>query len=323
MRHSRSILVVLSCLFAFAGGAVFAEAPVFDRDQPAAPHVTVLPDVVSAEEVLLFGMPAERLAVGQRVDVAVTTSERLLANESLRILEAQVEGGFVAVELFAESPSTHDLLARLSDDAVREVRVAIEVDGVAYAEMTLPELMRASADTRALGVLPSATEIVVDGAEPRLPVCGDGQCGGGGPIPLVYFGGEDCETCPQDCGGPCSICGNGFCGQYENCSSCPADCGSCPVCPEVIGTETRTQLLSSTSLGWQCLKDFIWWDQSVYYDYTKFDYKSFTVERERQCNGTITETVVPGSTSYFSSYCYRHTSIPCFGGFYTPGCITF
>lgn len=40
--------------------------------------------------------------------------------------------------------------------------------------------------------------------------------------------GEDCETCPQDCGGTCSICGNGFCSGVETCSSCAADCGTCP-----------------------------------------------------------------------------------------------
>ncbi|MBN1770829.1 MAG: hypothetical protein JXB32_06205 [Deltaproteobacteria bacterium] len=59
--------------------------------------------------------------------------------------------------------------------------------------------------------------------------CGDGTCGAG----------ENCATCPADCGCPagqvcsggvCVIvtgCGDGSCGAGENCATCPADCG-CP-----------------------------------------------------------------------------------------------
>ncbi len=48
--------------------------------------------------------------------------------------------------------------------------------------------------------------------------CGDGDCSG-----------EDCSTCPQDCG-PCATCGDGDCNGNEDCSSCPQDCGECPDC---------------------------------------------------------------------------------------------
>ena len=48
--------------------------------------------------------------------------------------------------------------------------------------------------------------------------------------------GENCSTCPADCGctmglscvsGSCeAVCGNGYCaGANENCNTCPADCG--------------------------------------------------------------------------------------------------
>jgi hypothetical protein len=36
--------------------------------------------------------------------------------------------------------------------------------------------------------------------------------------------GEDCVTCPEDCG---ACCGNGVCGDDEDCASCPQDCGNC------------------------------------------------------------------------------------------------
>ena len=44
-------------------------------------------------------------------------------------------------------------------------------------------------------------------------VCGDKQCGTG----------EDCATCPDDCG---SCCGNGACDHGELCGTCAADCCS-------------------------------------------------------------------------------------------------
>ncbi len=56
--------------------------------------------------------------------------------------------------------------------------------------------------------------VVKKGLPPPGPVCPNGQC----------EGGENCATCPQDCGG---CCGNGACDNGENCSSCPKDCGGC------------------------------------------------------------------------------------------------
>ncbi len=83
------------------------------------------------------------------------------------------------------------------------------------------------------------------------PACGDGrciagECSGGctadcsiedccgieGCNTLI---GEDCSSCPGDCG-ICSstpVCGNNVCESGENCYDCPGDCGICsstPVC---------------------------------------------------------------------------------------------
>lgn len=44
--------------------------------------------------------------------------------------------------------------------------------------------------------------------------CGDEKCGAG----------EDCDSCPYDCG---SCCGNEICDFEESCGTCPFDCGSC------------------------------------------------------------------------------------------------
>ncbi|WP_428267600.1 hypothetical protein [Haliangium sp.] len=59
------------------------------------------------------------------------------------------------------------------------------------------------------------------GLECSAPVCGDGACSA--------VGGEDCETCPEDCG-ICRGCGDGFCEPGEDCGTCPEDCGACPEC---------------------------------------------------------------------------------------------
>jgi len=52
---------------------------------------------------------------------------------------------------------------------------------------------------------------------PPPPGCGDGKC----------TGTESCSTCPKDCG---NCCGNGTCDAAlgESCASCPSDCGACP-----------------------------------------------------------------------------------------------
>ena len=47
------------------------------------------------------------------------------------------------------------------------------------------------------------------------------------------------------------------------------------------------------------------------------------MNRVKECNGSITETVVPGSTTYFSQYCYRYNNWPCGQAFITPWCYYF
>ena len=43
--------------------------------------------------------------------------------------------------------------------------------------------------------------------------CGDGICN---------FG-ENCASCPKDCG-PCEVCGNEICEEGEDCETCEEDC---------------------------------------------------------------------------------------------------
>lgn len=216
----------------------------------------------------------------------------------------------VVFELLGDRP---ELRARLHELAAERRAIAVEVtvDGRSVLYRTLDELAAAGPELLAVAGPPVAVDAAAQafaasflGAEPqRFYVCGDGSCGGGTP-PL----GENCESCPQDCGGSCSICGNGFCGGTETCSTCSADCGACPSCPESLGIEERTDWLGGTPISTYCMDA---WPGRLYYTYTRNDYKRYDVERIRQCNGTITETVVPGSTTYFSAYCWKYTGVPC------------
>ncbi|NCN69133.1 MAG: hypothetical protein GW904_05290, partial [Candidatus Altiarchaeum hamiconexum] len=59
--------------------------------------------------------------------------------------------------------------------------------------------------------------------------CGDGKCDPG----------ENCSTCPQDCG-KCIICGDGICDKNETYINCPQDCKKPLICGDKIceGNET-------------------------------------------------------------------------------------
>lgn len=52
---------------------------------------------------------------------------------------------------------------------------------------------------------------------PPDPYCGDEVCNEG----------EDCRSCPQDCGICPPECGDGECNGEENCMTCEVDCGEC------------------------------------------------------------------------------------------------
>src|SRR5205814_2585010 len=47
--------------------------------------------------------------------------------------------------------------------------------------------------------------------------CPDGVCADG----------EDCTSCPIDCGECAPSCGDGTCSLEETCRDCPDDCGAC------------------------------------------------------------------------------------------------
>ncbi len=62
------------------------------------------------------------------------------------------------------------------------------------------------------------------------PECGDGSC----------HGDEDCDSCPEDCGECAAECGDGTCDEDEDCDSCSEDCGECePECGDDVCDDTE------------------------------------------------------------------------------------
>jgi len=88
--------------------------------------------------------------------------------------------------------------------------------------------------------------------------CG-GSCGD-----LTCDPDEDCNSCPEDCG-PCSgSCGDTSCSDDESCYSCPQDCGDCSgQCCEANNTpgceDYQTTACVCEQDNWCCTSD---WDQT-------------------------------------------------------------
>jgi hypothetical protein len=57
-------------------------------------------------------------------------------------------------------------------------------------------------------------------------LCAAGCCGNG------ICAGEDCDSCPADCG--MCVCGDSDCNGGETCTDCAADCGACAACPHDV-----------------------------------------------------------------------------------------
>ncbi|MEM9291211.1 MAG: hypothetical protein AAGD01_06000 [Acidobacteriota bacterium] len=222
-------------------------------------------------------------------------------------------GSHAVFELLAGHTDLRSELLRFAEEESRILTFEVLVNEASLIYQDWSDFAAQSEQRLAEDGLPISTTAVAQifaafeppGDPQSFYVCGNGVCDG----PQVRQGSgslffeEDCETCPEDCGGPCSICGNGFCGNSESCSSCPSDCGPCTICPENLGTEERIENLAVIEYSTYCYDA---WPGRAYYTYTRYDNKRYTVQLTRECNGTITETLVPGSTVYYSSYCYRY-----------------
>ncbi|MEM9291209.1 MAG: hypothetical protein AAGD01_05990 [Acidobacteriota bacterium] len=297
--------------------------------------------VAAAAQPLFYSVPMNILSDdGNEVIVKVFTNGALYVQESFRFerraveeahreqrqrFEKGLEGASADIpelvqeaavfELLADRSAVRATLLEMSAEAKAELAIEVLVNGGTVLYQGWADFAADSGEQLQQNGLPTAVKatatVFQTEATPGNPqeffVCGDGFCGGGSP-PL----GETCETCPQDCGGPCSVCGNGFCGVIENCGSCPADCGPCAICPKDLGTEGRIDNLGTTILSVDCMNG---WAGQQYYLFSRQDLKIYSVQRTEQCNGTITETEVPGSATYSSTYCWDSTSSPCSFGF--------
>jgi hypothetical protein len=91
-----------------------------------------------------------------------------------------------------------------------------------------------------------------------------GSAGEGGSAPscpnAACDNGEDCNTCPGDCG---ECCGNGACDNGEDCATCVDDCGACPdagmtdypLPPIPAECPLKAKIITYTPNGWEILAD--------------------------------------------------------------------
>lgn len=345
-RYLFSALVICGLLLTQLAHAQILPSATLAEEAPRScvtrPSSSVFLPVEEKEAVLLYSLPRNLLSpTGSEVSIQVTAAGGPTVVESFFFAPAtdpinktflapprnSKDDQEVAVFEFLDTETRLRSQILQMKEAHPDLEVEITVDSVVVLRFSLEEFLANSDAVKALGVLPeiveSPTRQLSDTStwsfNRYVDLCGNGFCAGGSGSSR-----EDCETCPEDCASPCSTCGNGYCGPSESCSTCSADCGACPTCPTTLPNETRTVLIASTILSYQCYLDYFNWNSSSMYEYTKLDYKRYTVLRVRECNGSITETAVPGTTTYFSNYCYRFRGWYCGGGFpYPPACVFF
>lgn len=319
--------VTLALLLSFGATAASANAGEAPQATGAAscasPSDSIYLPTSERASLLFYAIPAGKLSrESNAVRVRASIGDEVLLVEELATGRVPNDAEYGVFEFLASHAVERQEMARLNERAGEHVRMEVSVNGEALLDLSLSEFVKNSDDVLSLGVLPTAAEASVErkgdlGQAGRLAmkfyVCGDGTCS-----PGSFPSGEDCETCPQDCGGPCSICGNNYCGPSESCQSCSSDCGSC--CPTTLPQQTRTELISTQFLYSSCLLNVFYPFEGAFYDYTQLNYKRYKVNRVRECDGSITETVVPGSTTYFTQYCYHYTGWYCGSSAIYPSC---
>lgn len=326
MSKKRMVSLCLSLLFVSASvsqAQILMEGPLVQKTSNACTSVAkAASDSAIAQQPLMFyALSDKSLKPGSMVEAAVTVDGQLLAEETFTYEEPVLLPGIKAsgprnsdqilFELFDTEPPIRAKVLAFSKSETHLVEVTISVDGAVVSRASLQEFLTQSDKVRQLGILPTVTkspaqlfEVAAEWTiQKRFWVCGDNSCDQGGSNP------EDCETCPEDCGGPCTICGNGNCGAGESCSTCSADCGTCPICPTTLPNETRDEVVGVTSYGWSCMYDVYNWGQGAYYNQVQYTVKTTVYSRVQECNGSITAT--PISVSYYNAFCYQHLWIPC------------
>ncbi|MCH9648399.1 MAG: heterocycloanthracin/sonorensin family bacteriocin [Deltaproteobacteria bacterium] len=300
-------------------------------------------DLSPSTRLLFYSIPADQLEAGKNeVEVKVWVDDQVFLSEVFVMAKRAVEAiqersreqqrselgdldldldldfekpvedsGSVVFELLGDRPELRAELVLLGEGSAHAVDIEVVVNGQGVVHQAFHEFSSDSAEAVSRHGLPVVAKATAQAfpisTKPQQPqgfeVCGDGICAGGMP-PL----GENCESCPVDCGGACSICGNGYCGGTERCFNCEADCGVCQNCPTDLGNAIRTQYLGSQSLGLDCRAGGA---GPTLYDFLRNDYKRWTVHKTEECDGTITETIVPGTTSFFSLFCYAWVGLNC------------
>ncbi len=273
---------------------------------------------LSDDFLLIFAIGGGQLAEeNNEIVVTVVGDQETLAVESFFGVSGL--GGspsHLVLEAFSEFPRIRRAVHKSAAEG-QSVSIAISVNGDVVQQSAFDELDGASAAALSLEILPRALQSkavgpggVEGGGGPfsLFPECGNGIC------ESDTFPPENCEVCPEDCAPPCNTCGDGWCQFPESCETCEDDCGPCPGCPTDLGNVVvETPLFALSNLGSDCWLDHLQPNRQVIYNRRSTIARRMTVNRVLECDGSITETVVPGTTVFICLDCWQRTEEQCNG----------
>lgn len=230
----------------------------------------------------------------------------------------QVSPGSVqrALQVFAYQPE--DLTWLLEQvRAKKAINIDILLNGESFFHGNLEELARVSDALRqdALQPLP-AQSMLVDLREGDAQNAPQGYCE------------DDCEDDFDDCREDACYwdydpweCEVGCEEEFWECMEFaePCDPPPPPTCtPGTISTSTSTQIVGSQFAGQACFQDFFPGSSVLYFQYY-LTYQVTTTELRRRADCTTYSVVT--DVSYFNTFCYSWSGIPCSFGFGFPFCI--
>ena len=214
---------------------------------------------LSDDFLLFFAVGGERLAKeGNVITVTVSSDQETLATDSFSRVSGLEGSSHLVLEAFSENPQIRRAVHKIAAED-QSVEITISVNGEVVQSVPYDALNEASAAALSLEILPRGLSseatgpagIDVEGGPFALiPICGNDVC------ESDDFPPENCFNCPEDCGGPCNFCGDGFCTFPESCETCEEDCGPCPGCPTDLGNVVvETPLFGLSFLGSDCWLD--------------------------------------------------------------------
>lgn len=274
---------------------------------------------VEESGTLFFLLTEEQASAGKELEFRISLNGRPLLEEKITLQRGASKTP--AFELLAREPETLARVRGLQERPSNQVTIAVALDGQILYESSFAELVEYNRTLWKGPFQPQAVESKVRSFAPGLtghakPAAREKQALSSVPVQKAASCPEQCSENYQWClENVCHPQGTFFCEEcdqeYESCmSSCPP-----PPCtdPKSVRDYTVTQLVGYGWTGYsQCLESVFENDfyDGEWYDEYQFVYKNTRIRRTEYCDGTVTETVLWVTYSYF--YCNRPAYWTCY-----------